>query len=58
MTTLQKCQRNNLNFNEKQSIGASIKYLKKKLNDCDKWSNINYQDLDLQEYLSPSAKLT
>ena len=43
---------------KKQAIKASIKFLKQKQNNCEKGSDINYQDLELQDYLSPSSNLS
>ena len=34
-----------------------MKYIKHKQSDGDKGSNIEYKDLDLHDYLSPSANL-
>jgi hypothetical protein len=43
---------------KKQAIKASIIFLKEKQNNCEKGSDINYQDFELQDYLSPSSNLS
>ena len=43
---------------KKQSVETAINYLKEKQKKLEKGSDIDYQTLELQDYISPSANLT
>ena len=45
------------NFVRKQAVKATVDYLKQKQSKCEKGSDIKYQRLELQDYLSPSSNL-
>ena len=43
---------------KKQAMKATVNYLKQKQSKCEKGSEIKYDKLEIQDYLSPSANIT